>query len=155
MKKVLLVLLVAAGIGVGAFIYLREYLAKVEIGTRIDDLISQSGGLRLSLATKDSDLLAFFDLGKYDPQAPNPYLWIETWKYENRSPDFERSVKELQILEHDKTDARVEFTLQEGLRGDEKKGIAAQKSEFRYQALLVFDSTFSLWKIRSLRRTGS
>ena len=154
MKKVLLGLLVAGALSVGVFFYLREYLAKAEIHTRIDNMIEQTNGYRHGLSTKDDDLLAYFVIDKYDQTAPHPYQWLETWKAENWNPDFERKITEVNILEHTPTDAKVEFTVLEGLKGNEQKGLKAAQSSFKYDANLTFDTGANLWKIRSLRRKG-
>jgi hypothetical protein len=154
MKKLFVGVVLAAAL-TGAVVYLlRDYLARSEIRARIQALFEQSNGMRPTLATKDYDLLAFFDVDGYEKGIPGPHEWVEQWKWENGNPDWERKIDKLEVLEHTPERSRVDFTTLEGPKANPARGAAANQTPFGYEAGLVYDKAAQAWKIRSLKRKG-
>jgi hypothetical protein len=153
MKKFLLGLLLAIGLAVGVVFFLKDYLAKADLEKRVENLFNISNGMRTGLSTRESDLMVFFvDSERYDPQVPRPEQWIAQWAWENRAPDFDRKVATFKVLEHSPSDAYVEFTVQEGLKGEGSRGISSDMKTFSYEARMSYDAAGSVWKIKSLKR---
>lgn len=151
MKKVILLIVVVAGLGVGAFFILGQYFTQAQIRGRVKDLFDKSNGLRSGYDTTDGELAKFFDLENYDPNSTHPYTWTEKWRVENVDPEFWRTLDSLEIETFTRSEATVRFTVLEGFPGDKKKNIAPQHKPYRYTASLVYVAAEGDWFLRSLK----
>lgn len=152
MKKIIIAVILVIGVGAAAFIFLRDQFTKSQVEVRISDLVDHMNGYRTGFNVQDHDLMAFFDLDKYDQNAVHPYAWIESWKLDNQNSEFIRDLTEFKVINEQEERVDVEFTLNEGLKGYESKGIEAQMSPFKYSATLIYDSNKTMWLIVKLTR---
>ncbi|MHC4781395.1 MAG: hypothetical protein ACYTFG_22715 [Planctomycetota bacterium] len=155
MKKflVVLLLLVAVGGGVGAFFFMGQVFLQSQVKTRIQELFDRADGYRAGFNVTEGEVLTYFDMENYDPdpEVRRPFDWVAKWQYENQAPNLRRILRETKFITCTKTDAEVEFTIDEGDPGEKSKNRPPDMTPYRYHAILTMDPEKQVWLFRSLK----
>ena len=150
MKKVLIVLVIAAAAGVAVFYFMSSAFKKDEMRDYLNELVAIRRPAGADMVKRPPYSSYFLDQG-YDESAPYPEEWIARWNEENGDPSFVRKVVSVELPKSEGDDMVVDFVLEDGLKASADGSIPAELKQLRYQAVLVRTEGPIPFKVKALR----